>query len=100
MRLLFSRARNGFAGFFVGCAATFGFTFVPALFALGQRNLTFDLTVFEIHARWHQRVTFLLGFGLEFAQLVGTDKKLAGSERRVSCVTGVFIGPDVSIQEP
>src|SRR6476646_8670420 len=98
--LLFSRPGNGLARFFVRGAAAFSFTFVQALFAFGQSNLTFDLTVFKVHARWHQRVAFLLGLGLEFAQLVGTDKKLAGAERRVSGVTGIFIGSDVSIEQP
>ena len=65
----------------LGGPAAFGFTLIPQLFALGQGNLTLDLTVFKVHTRWHQGVAFLLGFGLKFAQFVGADKQFAGTER-------------------
>src|SRR5579859_2148537 len=98
--LLFSRSRNGLAGFFVCGAAAFGLAFVPALFAFGQRNLAFDLAALEIHARRDQGIAFLQRLALEFAQFTGMDQQFACAERRVSRIAGVFIRADVGVEQP
>ena len=97
--LLFSRSRNGLAGFLVCGSAAFGFAFVPALFSFGQRNLAFDLAALEIHARGNQGIAFLQRLALELAQFVGMDQQFARAERRVSRVAGVFVGADVRVEQ-
>ena len=97
MELVLSGPRNGLPGFAIGSAPPFRFSFIPALLALGERNLTLYFSISKIHARRDKRIAALLAFPKEFPQLIFMHQELACPQRSVVGIAAMLISPNVRV---
>src|SRR5258706_2483631 len=93
-------ARDGFARFFIGGSATFGFTFIPVLFPAGQRQFDLDPTVLEVHAGGNQSQALLLCFTDQLSNLFLMNQKFSRAQRSVVGIAAVCVRTDMAIQQP